>query len=49
VPDVIEAVIGTYLRERAEGERFIDTARRMGPLPFRHAADAVRRSTALSA
>jgi sulfite reductase (NADPH) hemoprotein beta-component len=46
VPDVIEAVIGTYLRERQAGERFIDTSRRLGPLPFRHAADAVRRSTA---
>ncbi len=46
VPDVIEAVIGTYLREREAGERFIDTSRRLGPLPFRHAADAVRRSTA---
>jgi sulfite reductase (NADPH) hemoprotein beta-component len=46
VPDVIEAVIGTYLRERASGERFIHTARRLGSLPFRHAADAVRRSTA---
>jgi sulfite reductase (NADPH) hemoprotein beta-component len=49
VPDVIEALIGTYLRERTSGERFIDTARRLGPLPFRHAADAVRRSTALAA
>ena len=49
VPDVIEAVIGTYLRERSPGERFIATARRLGPLPFRHAADAVRRSTAISA
>jgi sulfite reductase (NADPH) hemoprotein beta-component len=48
VPDVIEAVVGTYLRERATGERFIDTARRLGPLPFRQAADAVRRSTALT-
>ena len=46
VPDVIEAVIGTYLRERRAGERFIHTARRLGPLPFRHAADAVRRATA---
>ena len=46
VPDVIEAVIGIYLRERQAGERFIDTSRRLGPLPFRHAADAVRRSTA---
>lgn len=46
VPDVIEAVIGTYLRERTSGERFIHTARRIGKEPFRHAADAVRRSTA---
>ncbi|MDE2371022.1 MAG: nitrite/sulfite reductase [Burkholderiales bacterium] len=46
VPDVIEAVIGAYLAQRRAGERFIDTARRLGTLPFRHAADAVRRSTA---
>jgi sulfite reductase (NADPH) hemoprotein beta-component len=46
VPDVIEAVIGVYLRERHGGERFIDASRRLGPLPFRHAADAVRRTTA---
>jgi sulfite reductase (NADPH) hemoprotein beta-component len=48
VPDVIEAVISTYLRERQTGERFIHTSRRLGPLPFRQAADAVRRSTAAS-
>ena len=48
VPDVIEAVIATYLRERSSGERFIDTAKRLGLLPFRHAADAVRRSTAVA-
>ncbi len=48
VPDVIEAVIDTYRRERSAGERFIDTARRLGPKPFRNAADAVRRSTALA-
>ena len=48
VPDVIEALIATYLHERAPGERFIDAARRLGPLPFRRAADAVRRSTALA-
>ena len=49
VPDVIEAVIATYLLQRQAGERFIHTARRLGPLPFRHAADAVRRSTAAPA
>jgi sulfite reductase (NADPH) hemoprotein beta-component len=48
VPDVIEAVIGLYLSQRRTGERFIDTSRRLGPLPFRQAADAVRRSTALT-
>ncbi len=46
VPDVIEAVVGTYLRERQLAERFIDTVRRLGPLPFRQAADAVRGTTA---
>ncbi len=46
VPDVIEAVVETYRRERHAGERFIDTARRLGTPPFRAAADAVRRSTA---
>jgi sulfite reductase (NADPH) hemoprotein beta-component len=46
VPDVLEAVIDTYRRERQRGERFIDTARRLGTPPFRAAADAVRRSTA---
>jgi sulfite reductase (NADPH) hemoprotein beta-component len=50
VPDVIEAVIATYLRERnSSAERFIDAARRLGALPFRQAADAVRRSTATAA
>ena len=46
VPDVIEAVLGVYLQQREASERFIDTARRLGALPFRQAADAVRRSTA---
>ncbi len=48
VPDVIEAVVATYLKERTAGERFIDTSRRIGPQPFRRAADAVRRTTAES-
>jgi sulfite reductase (NADPH) hemoprotein beta-component len=43
---VLEAVIDTYRHERRSGEHFIDTARRIGPLPFRAAADAVRRTTA---
>jgi sulfite reductase (NADPH) hemoprotein beta-component len=49
VPDVIEAVIETYRRERQPGERFIDASRRLGPAPFRTAADAVRRATASAA
>jgi sulfite reductase (NADPH) hemoprotein beta-component len=49
VPDVVEAVIETYRRHRHGGERFVDTARRLGPQPFRAAADAVRRSTAANA
>ncbi|HET7527310.1 MAG TPA: nitrite/sulfite reductase [Burkholderiaceae bacterium] len=46
VPDVIEALIDTYRSRRNAGEHFIDTARRVGVLPFRAAADAVRRATA---
>ncbi len=45
VPDVIEALIDTYRRERRGGERFVDTARRLGTAPFRAAAEAVRRVT----
>ena len=47
VPDVIEAVVDTYRAHRRAGERFIDAVRRLGTPPFRAAADAVRRSTAL--
>lgn len=46
VPDVIEAVIDVYRRERQPGEHFVHTARRLGTAPFRAAADAVRRATA---
>jgi sulfite reductase (NADPH) hemoprotein beta-component len=46
VPDAIEALIDTYLGARHSGEHFVDTALRLGPLPFRAAADTVRRSTA---
>jgi sulfite reductase (NADPH) hemoprotein beta-component len=49
VPDVIEAVIQAYRRERAANERFIDTVKRVGPTPFKSAADAVRRATAKAA
>jgi sulfite reductase (NADPH) hemoprotein beta-component len=46
VADVVEALIETYRHERQAGERFIDAVRRLGPAPFRAAADAVRRATA---
>ncbi len=46
VPDVVEALIDVYRRERQPGEHFVDTARRLGVAPFRAAADAVRRDTA---
>ena len=35
----------TYLAKRQPGERFVDTARRLGLSPFRSASDAVRRTT----
>jgi sulfite reductase (NADPH) hemoprotein beta-component len=46
VPDVLEALIDVYRRERSAGERFIDTVRRIGPAPFKTAADAQRHLTA---
>lgn len=49
VPDVIEAVIGTYRDQRLAQERFIDTVHRVGLDPFKSAANAARRSTALPA
>jgi len=50
VPDVIEAVIDAYRAERANaGERFIATVRRVGIDPFKVAANAVRRATAVHA
>lgn len=49
VPDVIEAVIDTYRDQRAANERFIDTVKRVGLDPFKHAANAQRRSTAQAA
>ncbi len=48
VPDVIEAVIDTYRGQRsAAAERFIDTVKRVGLDPFKTAANAVRRATAV--
>src|SRR5574343_355372 len=38
VPDVIEEILNTYLDLRTEGERFIDTYRRVGIQPFKERA-----------
>jgi sulfite reductase (NADPH) hemoprotein beta-component len=46
VPDVLEAIIDLYLRERGTGERFVDAVRRMGVPAFRAVADQVRQTTA---
>ncbi len=46
VTDAIEAILDTYRRERAAGERFIDAVKRLGLEPFKVAANAQRTSTA---
>ncbi|MGC9560427.1 nitrite/sulfite reductase [Brachymonas sp. M4Q-1] len=43
VPEVIEALLGTYRQLRTPGEHFIDTLRRTGHAPFREAAQSARR------
>jgi sulfite reductase (NADPH) hemoprotein beta-component len=40
VPDAIEAMVEVYLRERKDGERFLDTFRRAGLQPFKEAVYA---------
>jgi sulfite reductase (NADPH) hemoprotein beta-component len=50
VPDVIEAVVDTYRGQRSSaGERFIETVKRVGLEPFKAAANAARRATAVHA
>ncbi|MFM2068958.1 MAG: hypothetical protein RLZZ584_3867, partial [Pseudomonadota bacterium] len=46
VVDAIEAILDTYRRERAAGERFIDAVKRLGLEPFKAAANAQRTATA---
>ncbi|MDP3829152.1 MAG: nitrite reductase, partial [Polaromonas sp.] len=46
VPEVIEAVLDTYRREREAGETFIATLRRVGIDPFKTAANGARFSSA---
>ncbi len=42
VPDAVETLVDTYLSQRKDGERFLDTLRRTGLTPFKEAlyADA---------
>ena len=42
VPDVIEAVLDTYVQQREPGEAFIDAVRRIGLDPFKAAGKAAR-------
>ena len=45
VTDVVEALIDSYRVYRKPGETFIDCVRRLGPDPFKLAANAVRHET----
>jgi sulfite reductase (NADPH) hemoprotein beta-component len=40
VPDAVDSLVETYLRERQDGERFLDTVRRTGLQPFKEAVYA---------
>jgi sulfite reductase (NADPH) hemoprotein beta-component len=40
VPDVIGRILDVFVRERGEGERFLETYRRLGVAPFKEAAYA---------
>jgi len=45
VTDVVEALLDTYRAERKHAETFIDCVRRIGPDPFKAAANAARHET----
>jgi sulfite reductase (NADPH) hemoprotein beta-component len=45
VTDVLEALLDHYRSQRHAGETFIDCVRRLGPDPFKLAANAVRHET----
>ncbi len=42
VPDVVEVLLLAYQKERSQGEKFIDTVRRIGHAPFKAAAELAR-------
>ena len=35
MPEVVDRLLQVYVRERFEGERFVDTAQRLGIAPFK--------------
>ena len=35
IADAVETIVGVYLERRDDGERFLETYRRVGPVPFR--------------
>jgi len=46
VPDVIEAILDTYVAQRQAGETFLATYQRVGAEPYKAAANAMRVATA---
>ena len=40
VADAVDTLVDVYLRERTDGERFLDTFRRTGVAPFKEAVYA---------
>jgi sulfite reductase (NADPH) hemoprotein beta-component len=42
MPDVVSTVINTFIENRANGERFIDTYNRIGMAPFKERVYASR-------
>jgi len=51
IPQVIERLLGVYLRERDEGERFVDVVARLGIEPFKrdvYGERPARQDTALA-
>ena len=48
VPDAIEAIVELYLKTRDDGERFLDTYRRIGIEPFKEAVYGITKTKAVA-
>ena len=48
VPDAIEAIVELYLKTREDGERFLDTYRRIGIEPFKEAVYGAAKTKAVA-